>query len=146
KKPITDLKDLRRRIRLLNGSELGDGEDEAIFSGRYQRPNYAVEKYLLRSPAGYYLPLFKLLPTKRGKTEDIILLLDERGKQEAIAEGGLADSLARAGFVVVCPDLGGFGELGNGYLESGDAYLGEIPANLWYAGILVNESLVGIHM
>ena len=110
---------------------------DAIFSGGYQKKNYTVEAYLLKAPT-VYLPVYWLKPTTKAVKNKAILLLDDRGKSEAIKEGGLADSLALEGYQVVVPDLSGFGELANGYIKGGDSYVDKVPLNLWFMGMLVN--------
>jgi dienelactone hydrolase len=115
---------------------------EAVFSGRTQSSEYAIEKYLLKGMGNYYLPVLWLKPAKaNGKT---LLLLDENGKAAAAQRGALADQLAGLGYEVVAPDLSGYGELGSGYMKGGDAVLEGIPLNVWYAGIQTGQSLVGI--
>ncbi|MBU1821396.1 MAG: acetylxylan esterase [Bacteroidetes bacterium] len=115
---------------------------EPVFSGRMQRAEYAIEKYMLKGVGNYYLPVLRLKPTKtNGKT---LLLLDEQGKAVAAQRGTLADQLAGQGYEVVIPDLSGYGELGNGYMKGGDAVLEGIPLNVWYAGIQTGKNLVGV--
>ncbi|SDD04309.1 alpha/beta hydrolase family protein [Niabella drilacis] len=146
--PVKGEEDLRKRVRAVTGFDQPRGMEPPVFSGRELRKQYAIESYLIKSPAGYYLPFYCLKPpdgNSRNKS-NAVLLLDDRGKSEAIKEGSMADSLALAGYEVVVPDLSGFGELGNGYIKGGDAYVDGVPLNLWYTGILTGQSLLGVRM
>lgn len=143
--PITGLKDLKRRIAGVTGFTYENNAAPPIFSGRYPRKGYVVEAYLLKTPT-VYLPLYWLKPQKKAGKQKTILLLEDSGKAVAIKEGGLADSLALAGYEVVVPDLSGFGELHNGSIQGGDSNVDKVPLNLWFAGILVNQSMLGIRM
>jgi len=144
--PINSVEELRKSIIATTGFNREKLTETPIFSGRDHRKQYAIESYLIKNPTGYYLPFYWLKPSDVGKKNKIVLLLDDCGKAEAIKEGSLADSLAQTGCQVVVPDLSGFGELGNGYIKAGDAYIDTIPLNLWYMGILINQSLLGIRM
>lgn len=137
--------DLKKRIIAVTGFNTKYNAADAIFSGGYQKKNYTVETYLLKAPT-VYLPVYWLKPTTKAVKNKAILLLDDRGKSEAIKEGGLADSLALEGYQVVVPDLSGFGELANGYIKGGDSYVDKVPLNLWFMGMLVNESMLGVRL
>src|SRR5690606_12585934 len=94
-----------------------------------------------------HLPVYRLVPKTEAVKKKIILLLDDQGKSEAIKEGGTADSLALQGYEVVVPDLSGFGELADGNIKMPDyTYLEKTPVNMWYAGILINESMLGVRL
>lgn len=137
-----DLKALRAQVIALSGYETQPATRDVVFSGRTQKPDYAIEKYLVRGMSQYYLPVLWLKPEKaNGKA---ILFLDERGKTTALEKEGVVDQLARQGYEVIVPDLSGFGELANGYMKEGDAILDEVPLNLWYAGIQTHQSLVAV--
>ncbi|MFB9296259.1 acetylxylan esterase [Persicitalea jodogahamensis] len=140
-KPLT-LKDLRARVITRSGYETPTAEREAIFSGRILRPGYAIEKYLVKGPGEYYIPVLHLKPENgHGKT---VLWLDDRGKAQALALGETADRLAAEGYEVLAADLSGIGELATGYFQQGDGIIDGVPLNLWFAGILTNKSLVAV--
>lgn len=144
--PANGIEELKKRVMGATGFHPPKIAAACIFSGRDHRKQYAIESYLIETPGGYYLPFYCLKPSGANKKDKAVLLLDDRGKTEAIKEGTLADSLALAGYEVVVPDLSGFGELGNGYIKGGDSYVDAIPLNLWYMSILVNQSLLGVRM
>ena len=53
------------------------------------------------------------------------------------------EALVKKGFSVLSPDLAGTGEMGAGDFK-GDAFIGGISHNIWYASILVGRSIVGL--
>ncbi len=137
-----DLNALRTEVISLAGYENPPIKTDVVFSGRLQRPGFAIEKYLVKGMGAYYLPILWLKPTTpNGK---ILLFLDENGKAKALQKEGLVEQLVGQGYEVVVPDLSGFGELGDGYMKGGDSILDEVPLNLWYAGIQTHLSLVGV--
>lgn len=137
-----DMKALRTQVMALSGYENPPATRDVVFSGRMQKSEYALEKYLVRGVSNYYLPVLWLKPEKaNGKT---ILFLDDKGKATALEKDGVVDQLARQGYAVIVPDLSGYGELGNGYMKEGDAILEEVPLNLWYAGIQTHQSLAAV--
>ena len=120
-----DMKALRTQVMALSGYENPPATRDVVFSGRMQQPDYALEKYLVRGMSNYYLPVLWLKPEKaNGKT---ILFLDDRGKATALEKDGVVEQLIRQGYEVIVPDLSGYGELGNGYMQGGDAILEEVP-------------------
>ncbi len=139
--PLTP-ENLRRQVIAHSGYTPPSAEREVVFSGRLQRSDYAIEKYLVQGAGNYYLPVLWLKPAKpEGKA---VLLLDERGKAATLAPGETADRLAKEGYEVIAADLSGVGELATGYFERGDAVIDGVPLNLWFAGIQTDKSLVAV--
>jgi dienelactone hydrolase len=117
---------------------------EVIFSGKFPRNGYDLERYLVKGPGAYYLPVLWFNPEKdTGKT---VLYIDSKGKAGAAQKGGVAEQLVQAGYNVVLPDLSGAGELANGALPGGDSQIDSTSLNLWFAGILTRKSLVAVRM
>ena len=116
---------------------------EIVYSGTFIKEGIQVEKYLLGSKESYFIPLIKL--AKKTSEHRAVLVLDEEGKSRPLKKDGLAWLLARRGFSVFLPDLSGLGEMGGGY-HGGDARLSDVPINVWYGGILVNQSPVAVRI
>jgi len=134
-------KDLVRTAKQLTGYSEPEPSSDYIFSGRLWRDGYSIEKYLIKGPGNYYIPLLHLSPENHGgKT---VLLLDDKGKASAAERGGLAEKLAQNGYQVIAPDLNGFGELSGGY-RGGDAVIRGVILNIWYAGILTHKSPLAV--
>ena len=126
----------------ISGFSFPEEFDYEIFSGRYVNSNYKMEKYLIRGSGEYMIPLALFVPNKNNKKE-AILLLHEKGKNYAANIDSLAKQLVSSGYTVVLGDLPGIGELGPGYLK-GDAYIGDVSYNQWFADILTGKSIVGL--
>ncbi|HWV29408.1 MAG TPA: acetylxylan esterase [Dyadobacter sp.] len=140
-KPAAELSEaLRKKIISVSGFTKPAGKMDVIFSGRLHRPDYAIEKYLVKGSNGYHLPVLWLKPAKSMGTT--VLLLDDQGKAQAAQQDKLADRLARQGYEVVVPDLSGIGELGSGFINGGDSVIEGVPLNLWFFGMLTHKSLV----
>ncbi|MGV3556642.1 alpha/beta hydrolase family protein [Larkinella arboricola] len=135
-------KNLREKVVALTGYEKPASGTDVIFSGRMQREQYAIEKYLIKGAGNYYIPVLWLKP--KNKATKTLLLLDERGKATAAKTGEWADQLAKEGYEIILPDLSGTGELGAGYLKGGDSVIEGIPINLWFTGVLTHKSLVAV--
>ncbi len=132
-------------VKKVTGYQTPPRQKEAfVFSGRIHRAGYAIEKYLVAGPGKYYLPVLWLKPEKiTGKP---VLIYNENGKSAAAEPDALADLLVKKGHEVILADLSGAGELSDGYMKGGDAEIDGTSLNLWFAGILINKSLVGIRM
>lgn len=104
---------------------------EVLFRGRYQRPGYVMEKYILVAGEQRVIPLLLLLPQRSDPLPAWIYLHPE-GKGAEAGPGGEMEGLVRKGYAVAAPDLVGTGELGP--VGEGLAYLGvqlgrSIPAD-----------------
>jgi dienelactone hydrolase len=118
---------------------------EPLFMGRYQRPGYAVEKYVIPVEGGYPVPYLLMVPGTPGPHPAVIYLHPE-GKQAEAARGGEMEWLVRQGYTVAAPDLVGVGEMGPGYFR-GDSYdvgVGKAPYGLWFGAQDVGDSFVGL--
>jgi len=129
-------RDLPRKAKTLTGYCEPQLPKDVVFSGRLWRDGCAIEKYLVKGPGDYHIPVLRLLSGE--STGKVVMLLDDQGKASAAAAGGIAEQLARKGYDVVVPDLNGFGELGGGY-KGGDARIRDVPLNVWYAGVLTHR-------
>lgn len=132
-----------RDAKRLSGFHSPERFGKAMFSGRYVKEGYVLEKYLVPGSGDYMLPaaLFKPL---ENQNNELILFLHEQGMEEAASQDSLLiHSMLRKGFAILLFDVPGIGSLGPGYLK-GDAYVGNTSFNQWFAGILTNRSIVGM--
>jgi dienelactone hydrolase len=115
---------------------------EAVFSGRYRRDGYAVEKYLLPVDDRYAIPLLAMVPDS-GAPARVVLYLHPEGKAAAAEAGGEMEWFVRQGCAVVAPDIIGTGELGPGYLMDEG---GQGQFRTWFGYVLMGKSIVGRQM
>jgi Acetyl xylan esterase (AXE1) len=113
-----------------------------VFSGRYVKAAYTMEKYLLPGSGDYALPVILFRPEVKFKNE-LILIVNTDGLEQAVNHDGLVHQLLKKGYSVLISDLPGIGSMGPGYLK-GDSYIGGISYNQWFAAALVGKSNVGL--
>jgi dienelactone hydrolase len=114
---------------------------EPVFSGRFQKDGYVIEKHFIKGEGEYVIPYLQYIPDK--PYDKAIIYLHPSGKAAEAEEGGELEWFARKGFMVIAPDLVGVGEMGPG-IYRGDAYIQGVSHNVWYASILIGRSIVGI--
>lgn len=126
----------------LSGYIPPDRAPESIFTGRYQREGYSVEKYMLSGEGDYVFPVLMMVPSK-GEKHPAIIYIRPDGKAAGASENGEMEWLVSKGFAVLAPDLIGIGETGSGKFK-GDAYIGDVSYNVWFESILIGRSIVGV--
>jgi hypothetical protein len=125
----------------LSGYREPSETDAPVFSGRFQKEGYVLEKYLLKGEGNYIIPYLLMIPSDAGTRA--LIYLHPSGKSAEASEGGEMEWFARHGFTVLAPDMIGVGEMGPGVFK-GDAYIEGGSHNLWYASLLIGRSIVGI--
>lgn len=131
--------------KTLSGFKPPQSENQAIFTGRYWRDGYAIEKYFIKGEGEYPIPFILMIPKQDAK-HPVVIYLHPNGKTADATIGGEMEWLVKQGFAVLAPDLVGIGEMGPGDFR-GDAYdfkLGSASYNIWFAAIQIGRSLVGI--
>jgi len=127
----------------LSGFSAPEFFGESVFSGRYTKEAYVLEKYLIPGSGEYMLPAVMFTPVGEGNKE-VVLLLDEQGMEYAAKQDSLLiHTILKQGFSVLLFDVRGTGSLGPGYLK-GDAYIDNTSFNQWFAGNLTNKSPVAM--
>ena len=81
----------------------------ATVYGQVMRPACLVEKLTYQSEPGISVPALLFVPRSGPARKPAVIFADARGKAAAAAE---AEELAAKGYVVLAPDLRGFGETG----------------------------------
>src|SRR5450759_694249 len=114
---------------------------DPVFTGRFQRDGYVVEKYFVKGEGNYVIPYLLMIPDKPN-TKSLIYLHPSNKSAEA-AESGEIEWFVKNGLTVLAPDLIGMGEMGSGTFK-GDAVIGGISYNTWYTSTIIGRSIVGI--
>lgn len=128
--------------KTLSGYEYPKNFGKAIFSGRYVKEDYILEKYMIPGGGDYMLPIALFIPREK-KNSEVTILLDEQGMEHTANKDSLVHSLLKRGSSVLLFDVRGIGSLGPGYLK-GDAYVDNISYNQWFASIITNKSIVAM--
>ena len=127
--------------RRLSGYRDPSENDKPVFSGRFKKSGYSIEKYFIKGEGDYIIPYLLLVPSlQNGKA---VIYLNPEGKSTDSINGCGIEWLVKQGFTVLAPDLIGIGETGPGIFQ-GDAYIEGESHNLWYASIVIGRSIVGI--
>jgi cephalosporin-C deacetylase-like acetyl esterase len=98
---------VRTRARELTYYEAPAASPRAASYGTLTRPAWRVEKLTYESEPGAMVPALLLVPSQGASRKPAVLFADARGKSAVAAE---AEELASRGYLVLVPDLRGFGE------------------------------------
>lgn len=139
---VKHLAEVPEAAKRISGFELPGHFGNPVFSGRYVKKDYVLEKYLVTGSGNYVLPVVLYLPSEKAKNE-VIMVLDDAGMEHAANGDSLVHKLVRRGYPVLLFDVPGIGSMGPGYLK-GDAYIGGVSYNQWFAAILTGKSIVGL--
>ncbi len=139
------LKNIVISAKKLSGYQAPTKIDEAIFTGRFRRNGYVIEKYLIRGEGDYPIPFLLFQPDQPEGAP--IIYLDPKGKSEQAFMGGEIEFLVKKGHPVLAPDLAGIGEMGPNLSLWGDfdSNLGSISFKHWFGPVQIGRSVVGIH-
>ncbi len=114
---------------------------EPVFTGRFQRNGYVVEKYFMDGEGDYIIPYLLMIPEK--SNHKALIYLHPSGKSAGAAVGGEMEWFVNNGFTVLAPDILGTGEMGGGKFR-GDSNIKGISFNIWFLSMLIGRSIVGI--
>ncbi len=119
--------------------------EKAVFTGRYQRDGYAVEKYFIKGEGDYPIPFLLFLP--ENITGPPVIYINPQGKEVQASVGGEIESYVNKGHPVLAPDLVGTGEMGPNLSMWGkfDSNLGIVSYKHWFGPVQIARSNVGIH-
>lgn len=132
----------KQAARRLSGYRSPVDVEDPVLTGRYQRDGYLIEQYFVEGEGGYPVPYLLFRPDDVGAHPAAIYLHPE-GKAAHADPGGQIESLVEQGYIVLAPDLLDVGEMGPGDL-TGDAYIGNVSYNKWFAALQIGRSIVGI--
>jgi len=135
------LPEVLNSAKKLSGYQEPSEINEPVFTGRFQREGYVIEKYFVKGEGNYVIPYMLMIPTKPNNKG--IIYLHPSGKSVEASVGGEMEWFVSNGFTVLAPDMIGVGEMGPG-IFGGDAYIEGVSHNIWYASMLIGRSIVGI--
>lgn len=130
---------LHRAIQEIFPLTPSNSKPQAVFTGRIQREEYAIEKYFLEFSDEHYPIPFLHIRSSPTSTEPLVLYLNSQGKSVGLSPGGEIEQLLQAGFQVVAPDLLNIGELQSTF--TGDSHIEGVDYNLILGSSLVGKSL-----
>ena len=125
----------------LSGYRQPESVNDPVFTGRFQRDGYVVEKYFLKGEGDYIIPYLLMIPEK--PTGKALIYLHPEGKAAEAANGGEMEWFVKKGLIVLAPDLIGTGETGPGIFK-GDSYIEGISYNAWFTSVIIGRSIAGV--
>jgi len=140
----TSRTEMLNRVRELAGvsrlTEMPKPRVESI--GIEDRSGYKIEKLIIKSEEGIYLPALMFMP-KQMLSVGVVLYIHENGKDKEAGPGGAIEKLVKAGRSVLAVDLRGTGET----QQTGQKKFGEAIGFDWknlYTAYLLGRSYVGM--
>ncbi len=138
---VNHLSDVLKSARKLSGYHEPTQFHEPVFTGRFARDGYVIEKYFVKGEGDYVIPYLLVIPDN--PNNKALMYLHPDGKAVEAMPGGEMEWFARKGFTVLAPDLIGTGEMGPGDFH-GDSYIDSISYNVWFCSMLIDKSITGI--
>jgi pimeloyl-ACP methyl ester carboxylesterase len=108
--------------------------------GAIGRDGYRIVKITLQTEPGVQVPALVLEPSSAAGRKSAVLYLNPEGKSADAAPGGDIEALARAGYLVLAPDLRGWGETA----ASGGHFPHDGRYHLSMRAMLVGRTVVGM--
>jgi cephalosporin-C deacetylase-like acetyl esterase len=125
------IQEVLETAKSLSGYQAPESVQQPVFTGRFQRDGYSIEKYFTKGEGDYIIPYLLMVPGQpNGKA---LIYLHPEGKAEEAGEGGEIEWFVKQGFTVLSPDLIGTGEMGSGQLR-----------REWRTSVLTGRSIAGI--
>jgi dienelactone hydrolase len=139
--PFPELLDKVRKIAGIRKlTELPRPRVESM--GIEDRSGYKIEKLIIKSEEGIYLPALMFMPRQK-LSVGVVLYIHENGKEKEAGPGGAIEKLVKAGRSVLAVDLRGTGET----QQAGQKQFGEAIGFDWknlYTAYLLGRSYVGM--
>ncbi|HEX7362338.1 MAG TPA: acetylxylan esterase [Bryobacteraceae bacterium] len=111
---------------------------------RISRSGYVIDRVLIESEPGIIVPASVFIPdTASKRRRRAVIAASEAGKASDAKPGGRLESLIRAGYVVISPDLRGFGE-SRPSQKGKSGYSGPFQTDM--RAILVGKTMVGMQV
>ena len=114
--------------------------NEPVFTGRFQKEGYAIEKYFVKGEGDYPVPYLLIKPDHPG--HKALIYLSPSGKPTTDV-GGEIEWFVKNGITVLAPDIIGTGETGPGSFR-GDSYIRGVSYNVWFLSMLIGRSITGV--
>ncbi len=129
-----------RSAKKLSGYKAPVKWNEPVFTGRFQKEGYAIEKYFVKGEGDYPVPYLLMKPDHPG--HKALIYLNPSGKPTTDSDREI-EWFIRNGITILAPDLIGTGETGPGSFR-GDSYISGVSYNVWFLSMLIGRSITGI--
>jgi dienelactone hydrolase len=133
--------EVKKAVRALSGFRADDRPLETVFTGRFPRQGYSIEKWILGADRTLPVPALVFVPEGAGPFPAALWLHPE-GKVADAAPGGRIEALVKQGYLVLAADLPGCGEFAGD--RQGDSVIRGVNYNLVFGAQLTGGSVTGI--
>jgi cephalosporin-C deacetylase-like acetyl esterase len=110
--------------------------------GGEERPGYRLDNLTLETEPGISLPALVLTPGTGAASSPAVLYVNPVGRMAEAAPGGDLEALVKAGYLVLAPDLRGWGE--SGPPKKPDGYSSSYQTSM--RAILVGRTMLGMRV
>lgn len=110
--------------------------------GEIGREGYRIEKLALETEPGITVPALAFVPAGSRRPLPAVIYVNSAGKAADAAPGEDMDELARAGYLVIAPDLRGWGESGPAPGTGGYSGMWQMTMR----AVLVGKTLLGMQV
>jgi hypothetical protein len=110
--------------------------NEPVFTGRFQKEGYTIEKYFVKGEGDYVIPYLLMKP--ENSNHKALIYLHPSDKSAEALPGGEMEWFVKNGFTVLAPDLLGVGEM------SPENTSIRVYLRIWYASMLIGRSILGV--
>ncbi|QDV26772.1 alpha/beta hydrolase [Aureliella helgolandensis] len=131
-----------RAAKQLSGYRSPKPTAAPVFRGQYQRDGYRVEKWGLPGEGKTIIPMLVFAPdtsSEQGTTWPAVIYAHGQGKANDAAVGGMIETIVRSGYIVVAPDLLGYGETTYQFKQ------GHAPVQPFFNAMMSGRSVAGIN-
>jgi cephalosporin-C deacetylase-like acetyl esterase len=137
---ITDPAKLRSLVSKRIGFEVSRGTPQVSQLGVVKREGHHVEKISIETEKGITVPALVFVPDAAAGRKQGVILINPTGKSADASPGGDIEALVSAGYVVMAPDLRGWGE--SVTIKGSSGYRAEFQTAM--RAILVGKTMVGM--
>ena len=135
------IRNVLQSAKELSGYQQATKTNSPVFTGRFQKDGYVIEKYFVEGEGNYVIPYLLMKPEL--SNHKALIYLHPSGKSAEAGPGKEMEWFAKQGFTVLAPDMLGIGEMGPGVFH-GDSYIQGVSYNVWFLSMLIGRSIVGI--
>jgi len=119
-----------------------DRQGAVLNSGGEERPGYRLDNLTLETEPGISLPALVLTPGTGAARTPAVLYVNPAGRMAEAAPGGDLEALVKDGYLVLAPDLRGWGE--SGPPKKPDGYSSSYQTSM--RAILVGRTMLGMRV
>ncbi len=139
---LKEAAELRELVRARLGVARLAAAPAAVKRGEIGRDGYRIEKISIETEPGIIVPALVFVPAVGRRPLPAVLYVNSAGKAAGASPGGDLEALARSGYLVLAPDLRGWGESGPARGTGGYSGMWQMTMR----AVLVGKTLLGMQV